>query len=69
MKDFIYLSKLGDDSKKQVMEKKILKLHMNEITQVFIDVYYLSGLKNNLLSIDQLIQKCVQRWRLQSISC
>lgn len=39
------------------MRKGNLKLDMNGITQVITDVYYLSSLKKNLLSVGQLIQK------------
>ncbi|PNX80846.1 copia-type polyprotein [Trifolium pratense] len=49
--------KLGDDSKMHVMGKGKLKLYIGGITQVMSEVYYLSGLKNNLLSIGQLQQK------------
>lgn len=48
---------LRDDSKMHVMGNKNLKLHMNGITQVIIDVYYLSHLKTNLLIIVELMQK------------
>ena len=41
----------------QVMGKGNLKLHMNGITQVITDVYYFPSLKNNLLSVVQLMQK------------
>jgi hypothetical protein len=49
--------KLGDDSKMDVVGKGNLKLHIEGYTQVFTNVYYLPGLKNNLLSIGQLQQK------------
>jgi hypothetical protein len=46
--------KLGDDSKMSVMGRGNLKLHIGGIVQVISNVYYLPGLKNNLLSIGQL---------------
>ncbi|CAJ2647282.1 unnamed protein product [Trifolium pratense] len=49
--------KLGDDSKMHVMGKGKLKMYIGGITQVISEVYYLPGLKNNLLSIGQLQQK------------
>lgn len=49
--------KLGDDSKMQVIGKGNLKIHMNGITQIITYVYYFSTLKNNLLSLGQLMQK------------
>ncbi|CAJ2647424.1 unnamed protein product [Trifolium pratense] len=49
--------KLGDDSKMAVEGKGNLKLHIEGFTQVLTNVYYLPGLKNNLLSIGQLQQK------------
>jgi hypothetical protein len=49
--------KLGDDSKMSVMGRGNLKLHIGGIVQVISNVYYLPGLKNNLLSIGQLQQK------------
>ncbi|CAJ2671832.1 unnamed protein product [Trifolium pratense] len=49
--------RLGDDSRMNVMGKGKLKLYIGGITQVISEVYYLPGLKNNLLSIGQLQQK------------
>ncbi|CAJ2634874.1 unnamed protein product [Trifolium pratense] len=49
--------KVGDNSKMSVMGKGNLKLQIGGITQVITEVYYLPGLKNNLLSIGQLQQK------------
>ncbi|MCI27276.1 retrovirus-related pol polyprotein from transposon TNT 1-94, partial [Trifolium medium] len=40
-----------------VMGKGNLKLYIGGIVQVITEVYYLPGLKNNLLSIGQLQQK------------
>ncbi|MCI01710.1 retrovirus-related pol polyprotein from transposon tnt 1-94 [Trifolium medium] len=51
--------RLGDDSKMAVMGKGNVKLNVEGIIQVIIDVYFLPGLKNNLLSIGQLQQKNV----------
>jgi transposase InsO family protein len=49
--------RLGDDSRMLVKGKGKLKLCVNGITHVISDVYYIPGLKNNLLSIGQLQQK------------
>jgi hypothetical protein len=49
--------KLGDNSKMPVMGRGSLKLHIGGMVQVITEVYYLPGLKNNLLSIGQLQQK------------
>jgi hypothetical protein len=49
--------KLRDDSIIQVKGKGNLKLCIGGITQIISDVYYMTGLKNNLLSIGQLQQK------------
>lgn len=49
--------KLGGDSKIQVMGRGNLKLHMNGITQVITNLCYFPGLKNNILSIGQLMKK------------
>jgi hypothetical protein len=49
--------KLGDDSKMSVMGKGYLKLWIGGMIQVITNVYYLPGLRNNLLSIGQLQQK------------
>ncbi|CAJ2637623.1 unnamed protein product [Trifolium pratense] len=49
--------KLGDDSKMAVIGKGNLKLYIQGYVQVLTNVYYLPGLKNNLLSIGQLQQK------------
>ncbi|PNX68295.1 copia-type polyprotein [Trifolium pratense] len=49
--------KLGDDSKMVVEGKRNLKLHIQGFTQILTNVYFLPGLKNNLLSIGQLQQK------------
>ncbi|CAJ2663992.1 unnamed protein product [Trifolium pratense] len=51
--------KLGDDSRMSVMGRGNLKLQICGITQVITNVYFLPGLKNNLLSIGQLQQKDV----------
>ncbi|GAU44848.1 hypothetical protein TSUD_112220 [Trifolium subterraneum] len=49
--------KLGDDSRMEIKGKGNLKLCIGGLTQVITDVYYIPGLKNNLLSIGQLQQK------------
>ncbi|PNX67946.1 copia-type polyprotein, partial [Trifolium pratense] len=49
--------KLGDDSKMSVEGKGNLKLYIEGFTQILTNVYFLPGLKNNLLSIGQLQQK------------
>ncbi|PNX68371.1 copia-type polyprotein, partial [Trifolium pratense] len=49
--------KLGDDSKMDVVGKGNLKLCIAGYVQILTNVYYLPGLKNNLLSIGQLQQK------------
>jgi transposase InsO family protein len=54
---FREMVKLGDNSKMPVMGKGSLKLHIGGMVQVITEVYYLPGLKNNLLSIGQLQQK------------
>lgn len=36
-----------------------IRLHVNEITQVIINVYYVPKLTNNLISIKKLIEKGV----------
>ncbi|GAU29090.1 hypothetical protein TSUD_58560 [Trifolium subterraneum] len=46
--------KLGDDSRMQIKGKGNLKLCIGGLTQVITDVYYIPGLKNNLLSIVQM---------------
>jgi hypothetical protein len=50
---FREIVKLGDNSKMTVMGGN-LKLHIDRIVQVITEIYYLPGLKNNLLSIGQL---------------
>ena len=51
--------KLGDNSKMAVVGKGNIRLHVNGITQVITNVYYVPELKNNLISIGQLIEKGV----------
>ncbi|GAU36545.1 hypothetical protein TSUD_277510 [Trifolium subterraneum] len=51
--------KLGDDSKMQVMGKGNVKLSINGRIHVITSVYYIPGLKTNLLSIGQIQQKNV----------
>ena len=49
--------KLGDDRRMQVEGRGSLRMEINGITQVITSVYYVPGLKNNLLSVGQLQQK------------
>jgi hypothetical protein len=42
-----------------VMGRRSVKLHINKIVYVISDVYYVPGLKTNLLSIGQFQQKQV----------
>ncbi|KAJ0040709.1 hypothetical protein Pint_28005 [Pistacia integerrima] len=49
--------KLGNDTKMAVIGRGNVKFHVNGITQVITDVYYVPKLKNNLLSIGQLQEK------------
>jgi transposase InsO family protein len=51
--------KLGDDSRMNVMGKGNLKLNINGKTHHVSNVYYIPGLKTNLLSIGQLQQRNV----------
>jgi hypothetical protein len=51
--------KLGNDSKMMVMGKGNLKLFINGKIHVISNVYYLPGLRTNLLSIGQMQQKNV----------
>lgn len=51
--------KLGNNSKMTVMGRGNIRLHVNGVTQVITDVYYIPELKNNLLSIGQLQEKGV----------
>jgi transposase InsO family protein len=51
--------KLGDDSRMNVMGKGNLKLNINGRTHNVSNVYYIPGLKTNLLSIGQLQQNDV----------
>lgn len=57
MSNFRESIKLSDDSKLSVMRRGNLKLCIGGMIQVITDVYYISGLRNNLLSIGQLQQK------------
>lgn len=49
--------KLGDDSRMSVNGKGRLRLEINGRVQYITDVYYVPGLKNNLLSVGQLQEK------------
>ena len=46
--------KLGDNSRMMVMGKGHVKLHINGLTQMITEVYFIYELRNNLLSIGQL---------------
>lgn len=43
--------KLGNDSSMAVMGKYNIRLNINGITQIIIEVFYVPELKNNLLNI------------------
>ncbi|GAU25732.1 hypothetical protein TSUD_216620 [Trifolium subterraneum] len=49
--------KLGDDSRIAVKGKGNVKLCINNVVHVISNVYFVPGLKTNILSIDQLQQK------------
>ena len=49
--------KLGDDRRMQVEGKGNLRLEIDGIIQVISSVYFVPGLRNNLLSVGQLQQK------------
>ncbi|TXG63518.1 hypothetical protein EZV62_010512 [Acer yangbiense] len=49
--------KLGDNLRMMVMGQENVKLHINELTQVITEVYFVPELRNNLLSIGQLQEK------------
>ncbi|PNY01730.1 copia-type polyprotein, partial [Trifolium pratense] len=49
--------KLGDDSRMNVMGKGNVKLSINGRVHILTDVYFIPGLKTNLLSIGQIQQK------------
>lgn len=44
--------KLGDNSEMSIMEKVNVKLSIDNKTHVITDVYYLPGLRNDLLSLN-----------------
>lgn len=46
--------KLGNNTRMVVAPKGSIRVQLNDITQVISDVYYILGLKNSLLSIEQL---------------
>jgi len=54
---FRHTVKLGNNTKMAVMGKGIVRLHVNGVTNVVSNVYYVPDLKNNLLSIGQLQEK------------
>ena len=49
--------KLGHNSRMMVMGKGNVKFHVNGLTQVITEVYFIPELRNNLLSIGQLQEK------------
>ncbi|CAJ2635927.1 unnamed protein product [Trifolium pratense] len=51
--------KLGDDSRMAVMGKGSVRLKINNLVHVITNVYFVPGLKTNLISIGQLQQKRV----------
>jgi hypothetical protein len=51
--------KLGDDSRMTVMGRGNVRLCINGKIHVITNVYYIPGLKTNLLSIGQIQQKNV----------
>jgi len=51
--------KLGNNFKMAVVGRGNVRLHVNGIMQVITNVYYVPELKNNLISIGQLIEKGV----------
>ncbi|GAU10241.1 hypothetical protein TSUD_420250, partial [Trifolium subterraneum] len=51
--------KLGDDSKMSVMGKGNVKLNIGGKTHIITGVFYIPGLKSNLLSIGQIQQRNV----------
>ena len=53
-KKFRHLVKLGNNTKMNVMGKESVKLLLNGVNHVVTKVYYISELRNNLLSIGQL---------------
>lgn len=51
--------KLGNNTKMPVVGKGNVRMQVNGFVQVISDVYYILELKNNLLSIGQLQEKCL----------
>ncbi|KAI5393961.1 hypothetical protein KIW84_060888 [Lathyrus oleraceus] len=49
--------KLKNDTTMEVVAKGSIRVELNGITQVISDVYYVLGLKNNLLSLGKLQEK------------
>lgn len=52
--EFRQYVKLGNNSKMMVMGKGTVRMEVEEAIQVITQVYYISKLKNNFLSIGQL---------------
>jgi hypothetical protein len=49
--------KLGDNSKMLVTGKENIRMFVNGFVQIITNVFYVLGLKNNLLSMGQLVEK------------
>jgi len=58
-KNFRHTVKLGNDTRIAVMGKGSVWLNVNRFTEVISHVFYISELKNNLLSIGQFQKKCL----------
>ena len=56
-KEFRQLVKLGNNTQMTVLGKGKVKLLLNGLQHIVIDVFYVPELKNNLLSIGQLQEK------------
>lgn len=56
-KSFRQQVKLGDDRRMQVEGRGDLRLEIDGIVQIISSVYFVPGLRNNLLSVGQLQQK------------
>ncbi|GAA0184998.1 hypothetical protein LIER_32286 [Lithospermum erythrorhizon] len=58
-KSFLHSVKLGNNSKMEVSGKENVKILFDGLTYVITDVYLISELKNNFLSVGQLQEKGV----------
>ena len=54
---FQHVVKLGNTTKMNVIGKGSVKLLLNGVNHVVVEVYYISKLRNNLLSIGQLQER------------